>query len=100
MKELREARKRRAQSAFFSGLDAALRPKPQPESTADTDPAPDTNGESEMTELTQTVATLLESIAPINSPDRDPDPGDPGISDLHPIPPETQGEIANQEAAK
>ncbi len=100
MKELREARKQRARNAFFSGLDDALRPKPQAESTADTDPAPDTNGESEMTEPTQSVATLLESIAPINSPAPEPDPTDPGISDLHPIQPETQGEIATQEAAK
>ncbi len=100
MKELREARKRRAQSAFFSGLDAALRPKPQAESTADSDPAPETNRDAEMTEPTQSVATLLESIAPINPPDRDPDPVAPGLSDLHPIQPETQGEIANQEAAK
>ncbi len=53
-----------------------------------------------MTELTQTVATLLESIAPINSPDREPAPTAPGISDLHPLQPETQGEIAHQEAAK
>ncbi len=100
MKELREARKRRAQSAFFSGLDDALRPKPQAESTADTDPAPDTNGDAEMTQPTQSVATLLESIAPINSPDREPDPTAPGISDLHPIQPKTEGGIDNQEAAK
>ena len=76
------------------------RAKPQAESTANTDPAPETNGDTEMTEPTQSVATLLESIAPINSPDREPDPGDPGLSNLHPIQPETQGEIAHQEAAK
>jgi hypothetical protein len=100
MKELRELRKQRARSAFFSGLEDAPRPKPQAESSADTDPAPDTNGDAEMTEPTQSVATLLESIAPINPPDREPDPGDLGISDPHPIQPETQRELAHQEAAK
>ncbi len=94
MKELRELRKQRARNAFFSNLEDALRPKPQPESTADT------NGESEMTEPTQSVATLLESIAPINSPDREPDPTAPGISDPHRIQAEQACEIANQEAAK
>ncbi|HUG82012.1 MAG TPA: hypothetical protein VML01_10135 [Bryobacterales bacterium] len=103
MKELLEARKRRRQAAFFNGLYA---PKAKPaaesdaESAAAADPAPGTGAESEMTEQTQSIVTLLESIAPMKNPTAEPDPSTPGITEFYMRYPQSPGQTGNREAAK
>jgi hypothetical protein len=93
----------------LSGLAALLQPKPAAdsnaaESTAAADPATDSGRKSETTEPTQSIATLLESVAPINSPPNspppEPDPTAPATTNLHRIPPQNPAGIDNLEATK
>ncbi len=100
MKELREARKQRGRSGFFSGLDSQSRAKPQAESSGATDRSPETGAESEMTEPTQSIETLLESIAPMNSPAGKLDLSDLSPADFQRIHEEGPAGIGNPEAQK
>jgi hypothetical protein len=112
MKELREARKRRGQAGFFDGLYSGLVPKPKAEpkaepaaesdaeSSAAADPAPDTGAEFEMTEPTQSIVTLLESIAPMKNTNGESDPSDLSITEFYQRRPASSGQTGNQEAAK
>ena len=94
LKEFRDLRKERIRSLNFSGAFGRLAAKLQPQQPAST------GNKSENTEPTQSIATLLESIAPMNSPASGPDPSTPAITNLHPIHQETPGRIANLEAGK
>ena len=94
LKEFRDLRKERIRSLNFSGAFGRLAAKLQPQQPAST------GNESKNTEPTQSVATLLESIAPMNSPASDTGPSTPAITNLHPIHQETPGSIANLEARK
>jgi hypothetical protein len=108
MKELREARKRRGQAGFFDGLYSGLVPKPKAEPAAESDgetsgaadPAPDTGAEFEMTEPTQSIVTLLESIAPMKNTNGESDPSDLSITEFYQRRPASSGQTGNQEAAK
>ena len=112
MKELREARKPRGQAGFFDGLYSGLVPKPKAEPKAESaaesdgetsgaaDPAPDTGAEFEMTEPTQSIVTLLESIAPMKNTNGESDPSDLSITEFYQRRPASSGQTGNQEAAK
>ena len=94
LKEFRDLRKERIRSLNFSGAFGRLTAKLQP-----TQPA-STGNKSKNTEPTQSIATLLESIAPMNGPANDPDPSTPAITNFHQIHPKPPGRIANLEAGK
>ena len=94
LKEFRDLRKERIRSLNFSGAFGRLAAKLQPAQPAST------GNKSKNTEPTQSVATLLESIAPMNGPANDPDPGTPAITNFHQIHPKPPGRIANLEAGK
>ena len=92
LKEFRDLRKERIRSLNFSGAFGRLTAKLQPTQSANT------GNESKNTEPTQSIATLLESIAPINGPANDPDPNDPGITGFHQIHAESPGPLRTPEA--
>ena len=94
LKEFRDLRKERIRSLNFSGAFGRLAAKLQPAQAAST------GNKSKNTEPTQSIATLLESIAPMNGPANDPDPSSPAITDMHQIHPESPGGSANLEAGK
>ncbi len=94
LKEFRDLRKERIRSLNFSGAFGRLTAKLQPAQPAST------GNNSKNTEPTQSIATLLESIAPMNGPANDPDPTTPAITNLHQIHPESPGGSANLEAGK
>ena len=94
LKEFRDTRQRRIRSLNFSGAFGRLAAKLQPQQPAST------GNKSKNTEPTQSIATLLESIAPMNGPVNDPDPSTPTITNLHQIHPKTPGPINNLEAGK
>ena len=94
LKEFRDLRKERIRSLNFSGAFGRLAAKLRPEQSADT------GNKSKNTEPTQSIATLLESIAPMNGPANDPDPSTPTITNLHQIHQESPGHTANLEAGK
>ena len=94
LKEFRDLRKERIRSLNFSGAFGRLAAKLRPEQSADT------GNKSKSTEPTQSIATLLESIAPMNGPANDPDPSTPAITNFHQIHPESPGGSANVEAGK
>jgi hypothetical protein len=109
IKELRDMKQQRTRGLNLSGLAALLQPKqpaesPAAESTAAADPTTDTGRKTKTTEPTQSIATLLESVAPINSPPNTPPPeADPtvtAITNLHRIPPQNPAGIDNLEATK
>ncbi len=104
IKEFRDTRQRRIRSLNFSGAFGRLTAKPQPtrpnEWSGDLDRPPNTDNKSKNTEPTQSIATLLESIAPMNGPASDPDPSTPCITNFHQIHPESPGGSANLEATK
>ena len=104
IKEFRDLRKERIRSLNFSGAFSGRAAKPQPTrpaaSNRDADRPPNTGNKSKNTEPTQSIATLLESIAPMNGPANDPDPATPAITNFHQIHQETPGRIANLEAGK
>lgn len=89
MKELRELRKENRRGRFAS-LGTRLPAEPQAAS----------NGQAEKTEPTRSIATLLESIAPMNSPSHEPDPSDSGITEFYRMDPESPEQVAHMEAAK
>jgi len=70
------------------------------ESSAAADPAPDTGAEFEMTEPTQFIVTLLESIAPMKNLTGEPDPSDLSIAEFYQRRPASSGQTGNPEAAK
>ena len=94
IKEFRDLRKERIRSLNLSGAFSRRAARPQPEQSANT------GNKSKNTEPTQSIATLLESIAPMNGPANDPDPSTPAITNLYPIHQEIPGHTANQEATK
>jgi len=94
LKEFRDTRQRRIRGLNLSGAFGRLAAKLRPEQSADT------GNKSKNTEPTQSIATLLESIAPMNGPANDPDPSDLGVTNLHQIHPKPPGQIANLEATK
>ena len=94
IKEFRDLRKERIRSLNFSGAFGRLAAKLRPEQSADT------GNKSKSTEPTQSIATLLESIALMNGPANDPDPSTPAITNFHQIHPESTGGSANVEAGK
>jgi len=94
IKEFRDTRQRRIRGLNLSGAFGRLAAKPQPEQSANT------GNKSKNTEPTQSIATLLESIAPMNGPANDPDPSTPAGANLHQIHPKPPGSIANLEAGK
>ena len=94
LKEFRDLRKERIRSLNFSGAFGRLVAKLRPEQSANT------GTKSKNTEPTQSIATLLESIAPMNGPAPDPGPGTPAITNFHQIHPKPPGRIANLEAGK
>ena len=71
IKEFRDLRKERIRSLNFSGAFGRLAAKLQPAQAASTGNKP------KNTEPTQSIATLLESIAPMNGPASDPNPSTP-----------------------
>ncbi|MDA1316146.1 MAG: hypothetical protein O2968_22730, partial [Acidobacteria bacterium] len=89
MRELRELRKENRRGRFAS-LGTRLPAEPQAASS----------GEAEKTEPTRSIATLLESIAPMNSPSHEPDPSDIGITEFYRMDPESPEQVAHMEAAK
>ena len=93
MKELRELRKQRRGSVFFSGLASGPRAQPQAESNTAA------GSESEAAEPTQTIASRLESIAPMNTPDREPDPSRLGEAEFYRTHPQSPHRTGNLEAA-
>jgi hypothetical protein len=99
LKELRTLRKASRQAAFFGGLSARL-PGP-PRAAPQAEPQdPDTAGESGTLDLTQSVASLLESIAPMRSETREPDPSDLPIAKALKFYADNPGQLGNQEAIK
>lgn len=108
LKELRTLRKARRHTAFFRGLDTGLDVKPQAQPRAeprvkpdgDADRAAATASEAGMTEPTQSVLTLLESIAPMKNPNGEPDPSDMPIAEALRFYAETPEQAATQEAAR
>ncbi len=94
LKEFHDTRQRRIRGFNFSGAFGRLAAKLKPEQPANT------GNKSKNTEPTQSIATLLESIAPMNGPANDPDPSTPAITNLHQIHQESPGHSANQEATK
>ena len=94
LKEFRDLRKERIRSLNFSGAFGRLAAKLRPEQSADT------GNKTKNTEPTQSIATLLESIAPMNGPANEPDPSDLGITNFHQIHPKPPGHTTNQEATK
>jgi hypothetical protein len=76
LKELRTLRKASRQGDFLHGFGLLGKPKPkaepQQEPNSNAEQAANTASESEMLDLTQSVATLLESIAPMKSANREP----------------------------
>ena len=94
LKEFRDLRKERIRSLNFSGAFGRLAAKLQPQQPAST------SNKSKNTEPTQSIATLLESIAPMNGPANDPDPTTPAITNFHQIHPKPPGRNANLEATK
>ena len=94
LKEFRDLRKERIRSLNFSGAFGRLAAKLQPQQPAST------GNKSKNTEPTQSIATLLESIDPMNSPASDTDPSTPAITNFHQIHQESPGHSANQEATK
>jgi hypothetical protein len=105
IKELRDMQQQRTRGLNLGGLATLLQPKPAAESpaaesTAAADPVTDTGRKTETTEPTQSIATLLESVVPINSPPPEPDPTAPAITNLHRIPPQNPAGIDHLEATK
>ena len=104
IKEFRDLRKERIRSLNLSGAFSRRAAQPQPtrpnEWSGDLDRPPNTGNKSKNTEPTQSVATLLESIAPMNGPANDPDPSTPAITNFHQIHQESPGHTANLEATK
>ena len=104
IKEFRDLRKERIRSLNLSGAFSRRAAKPQPtrpnEWSGDLDRPPNTGNKSKNTEPTQSIATLLESIAPMNGPANDPDPSTPAITNLHQIHAESPGPINTLEAGK
>ncbi len=94
LKEFRDLRKERIRSLNFSGAFGRLAARPRP-----TQPA-STGNKSKNTEPTQSIATLLESIAPMDGPANDPDPSTPAITNFHQIHATIPGPINNLEAQK
>ena len=94
LKEFRDLRKERIRSLNFSGAFGRLAAKLELQQPANT------GNKSKNTEPTQTIATLLESIAPMNGPAPDPDPSTPAIPNLHQIHQESPGHTDNLEAGK
>ena len=94
LKEFRDLRKERIRSLNFSGAFGRLAAKLQPQQPAST------GNKSKNTEPTQSIATLLESIAPMNSPASDSGPSTPAITNFHQIHPKSPGRTANLEAGK
>ena len=94
LKEFRDIRKERIRSLNFSGAFSRRAARPQPTQSANS------GTKSKNTEPTQSIATLLESIAPMNGPASDPDPSTPAITNLHQIHPKPPGAIDNLEAGK
>jgi hypothetical protein len=106
LKELRTLRKAGLQAAFFHGIGLLTKPRAKPqaepphESNSEAEQAAATASESELTDLTQSVATLLESIAPMKNEDGQPDPSDLPIAEALKFYAEDPAQVANQEAAK
>ena len=94
LKEFRDTRQRRIRGLNLSGAFGRLAAKLQPKQPANT------GDKSKNTEPTQSIATLLESIAPMDGPVPDPDPSTPAITNFHQIHPKPPGRIANLEAGK
>ncbi len=94
LKEFRDLRKERIRSLNFSGAFGRRAAKPRPEQSANT------SNKSKNTEPTQSIATLLESIAPMNGPANDPDPSTPAITNFHQIHQESPDSTTNLEATK
>ncbi len=104
LKEFRDLRKERIRSVNLSGAFSRRAAKPQPtrpnEWSGDLDRPPNIGSKSKNTEPTQSIATLLESIAPMNGPANDPGPSTPAITNFHQIHHESPGHTANLEAGK
>ena len=94
LKEFRDLRKERIRSLNLSGAFSRRAAKRQPEQSANT------GNKSKNTEPTQSIATLLESIAPMNGPANGPDPSTPAITSFHQIHAESPGRTDNLEAQK
>ena len=94
LKEFRDIRKERSRSLNFSGAFGRLAAKLQPQQAAST------GNESKNTEPTQSIATLLESIAPMNELVSGPDPSTPTITNFHQIHAEIPSSTTNLEATK
>ena len=94
LKEFRDTRQRRIRGLNLSGAFGLLAAKLRPEEPANS------GNKSKNTKPTQSIATLLESIAPMNGPASDPDPSTPAITNLHQIHQESPGHTANLEAGK
>ena len=112
LKELRTLRKAGRQAAFFHGIDAALssrqraaskaEPQAQPpgEENGGAEQAAATESDYQHVDLTQSVVTLLESIAPMKNTNGEPDLSDLPIADALQFYAENPGQVANKEAAK
>jgi hypothetical protein len=110
LKELRTLRKARRQAAFFDGFGLLTKPRAKPkddphaeprqEPNSDVEQAAGTAGESEMLDLTQSVATLLESIAPMKNENGSPDPGDLPTAEALKFYQESPAAAAQQEDAR
>jgi hypothetical protein len=110
LKELRTLRKARRQAAFFDGFGLLTKPRAKPkddphaeprqEPNSDVEQAAGTAGESEMLDLTQSVVTLLESIAPMKNENGSPDPGDLPTAEALKFCQESPAAAAHQEDAR
>ena len=110
LKELRTLRKARRQAAFFDGFGLLTKPRAKPkddphaeprqEPNSDVEQAAGTAGESEMLDLTQSVVTLLESIAPMKNENGSPDPGDLPTAEALKFYQESPAAAAQQEDAR
>jgi len=82
LKEFHDTRKKRIRNLNFSRLGAKLQAKPQTEPNRAADRPPNINNKSKNTEPTQSLVTLLESIAPMDSAAYDPAPSPPALVTL------------------
>jgi hypothetical protein len=79
LKEFRDTRQRRIRGLNLSAAFGRLAAKPRPEQPANI------GHKSKTTEPTQSIATLLESIDPMNGPANNPDPIPPAVPNLHQV---------------
>lgn len=109
LKELRTLRKARRQADIFDGFGLLTKPRAKPKAESQAEPPREENSDAEQAaatehdcqnaDLTQSVATLLESIAPMKNANGEPDLSDLPIAEALQFYGDTAGPVATQGAA-